>query len=168
MINEMERSQFEVARFKHGGQVGSLKIGCSPVATHYVSQAILPLLAEMPTLHLNIEEKVMTPLLNDVLSGAMDVVVGRMGGRALKLPLNFAVLYTEPVCFVVRPDHPLARMASVSWHELPNWRWIVWPTGMPIRQSINTALVDNGVMMPETCSNPLRLTLPSTCCKTAR
>lgn len=61
LINDLERSQSEIARFKQGGLVGSLKIGCSPVATDCVSQAILSLLQEMPTLHLNIEEKVMTP-----------------------------------------------------------------------------------------------------------
>lgn len=60
LINDMERSQYEIARFKQGGLVGSLKIGCSPVATDCVSQAILGLLTELPTLHLNIEEKVMT------------------------------------------------------------------------------------------------------------
>ncbi|WPS09823.1 LysR substrate-binding domain-containing protein [Klebsiella aerogenes] len=149
LINDMSRSQYEIERFKQGGLVGSLMIGCSPVATDCVAQAILSLLKEMPTLHLNIEEKVMTPLLHDLLSGVVDVVVGRVGGRALELPLNYRVLYTEPVCFVARPDHPLASMPRLSWADLATWRWIVWPTGTPIRQSIDNALVDNGVMLPE-------------------
>ncbi len=149
LINDMPRSQYEIERFKQGGLVGSLMIGCSPVATDCVAQAILALLKEMPTLHLNIEEKVMTPLLHDLLSGVVDVVVGRVGGRALELPLNYRVLYTEPVCFVARPDHPLASMPRLSWADLAAWRWIVWPTGTPIRQSIDNALVDNGVMLPE-------------------
>lgn len=149
LINDMSRSQYEIERFKQGGLVGSLMIGCSPVATDCVAQAILALLKEMPPLHLNIEEKVMTPLLHDLLSGVVDVVVGRVGGRALELPLNYRVLYTEPVCFVARPDHPLASMPRLSWADLATWRWIVWPTGTPIRQSIDNALVDNGVMLPE-------------------
>ena len=149
LINDMSRSQYEIERFKQGGLVGSLMIGCSPVATDCVAQAILALLKEMPTLHLNIEEKVMTPLLHDLLSGVVDLVVGRVGGRALELPLNYRVLYTEPVCFVARPDHPLASMPRLSWADLATWRWIVWPTGTPIRQSIDNALVDNGVMLPE-------------------
>ncbi|EPS9633340.1 LysR substrate-binding domain-containing protein [Klebsiella aerogenes] len=149
LINDMSRSQYEIERFKQGGLVGSLMIGCSPVATDCVAQAILSLLKEMPTLHLNIEEKMMTPLLHDLLSGVVDVVVGRVGGRALELPLNYRVLYTEPVCFVARPDHPLASMPRLSWADLAAWRWIVWPTGTPIRQSIDNALVDNGVMLPE-------------------
>ncbi len=91
----------------------------------------------------------MTPLLHDLLSGVVDVVVGRVGGRALELPLNYRVLYTEPVCFVARPDHPLASRAHLSWSDLAARRWIVWPTGTPIRQSIDNALVDNGVMLPE-------------------
>ena len=119
------------------------------MATDCVSQAILGLLKELPTLHLNIEEKVMTPLLHDLLAGSVDVVVGRVGGRALQLPLNYQVLYTEPVCFVARPDHPLANSPLLTWNDLADWRWIVWPTGTPIRISIDNALVDNGVMLPE-------------------
>lgn len=30
LINDMSRSQYEIERFKQGGQVGSLMIGCSP------------------------------------------------------------------------------------------------------------------------------------------
>lgn len=37
----------------------------------------------------------------------------------------------------------------MSWADLSPWRWIVWPTGTPIRLSIDNALVDNGVMLPE-------------------
>jgi DNA-binding transcriptional LysR family regulator len=59
------------------------------------------------------------------------------------------VLYTEPVCFVARPHHPLAKSASLTWRDLTHWRWIVWPTGTPIRLSIDNALADNGVMLPE-------------------
>lgn len=149
LLNDLERSQYEMARFKQGGLVGSLKIGCSPVATDCVSQAILSLLSEMPGLHLDVEEKVMTPLLQDLLAGVVDVVVGRVGGRALTLPLNYQVLYTEPVCFVARPDHPLAGHHTISWEDLMSWRWIIWPTGTPIRLSIDNALADNGIMLPD-------------------
>uniref|UniRef100_UPI0002BB9C0A LysR substrate-binding domain-containing protein n=1 Tax=Escherichia sp. TW09276 TaxID=754330 RepID=UPI0002BB9C0A len=65
------------------------------------------------------------------------------------LPLNYQVLYTEPVCFVARPNHPLAKYATLGWNDLANWRWIVWPTGTPIRLSIDNALVEHGVMLPE-------------------
>ncbi len=61
----------------------------------------------------------MTPLLQDLLAGSVDVVVGRIGGRALQLPLNYQVLYTEPVCFVASPEHPLAKYATLSWNDLP-------------------------------------------------
>lgn len=149
MINDMERSQTEMERYKQGGMSESLKIGCSPVATDCVSQAILHLFQEMADIQFNIEEKVMEPLLNDLLAGTIDVVVGRVGGRALGLPLNYQVLYTEPVCFVARLDHPLAKKATVTWEDLTHWRWIVWPTGTPIRQSIDNALVDNNAMLPE-------------------
>lgn len=149
VINDVQRSRSELERFRRGGMVGSLKVGCSPVATDCVAQAILNLLEEMPELNLQIAEMVMTPLLQDLLAGNLDVVVGRVGGKALNLPLNYRVLYTEPVCFVARTDHPLARQSGISWDALASWRWIVWPASTPIRISIDSALVDNGIMMPE-------------------
>lgn len=121
----MERSQYGITRSKQGGLIGSLKIDCSPVATDCVLQAILGLLAELPTLYLDIEEKVMTPLLHDLLTGSVNVVVGQVGGRTLQLPLNYQVLYIEPVCFVARPDRPLIKYPLLTWHGLASWRWIV-------------------------------------------
>lgn len=46
---------------------------------------------------------------------------------------------------------PITRWPKIAvklGRSLP-WRWIVWPTGTPIRLSIDNALVDNGVMLPE-------------------
>jgi len=149
LIHDMERSQYEITRFKQTGLVGSLKVGCSPVATHCVSQAILSLLNEMPALNLYVEEKVMTLLLHDLLTGALDVVVGRVGSQALQLPLNYQMLYTEPVCFVACRHHPLAKCATLGWDDLGNFPWIVWPIGTPIRLSLDNTLVNNGVILPE-------------------
>ncbi|MGS9140169.1 LysR substrate-binding domain-containing protein, partial [Salmonella enterica subsp. enterica serovar Infantis] len=79
------------------------------------------------------------------LAGLVDVVVGGVGGRALQLPLKYQVLYPEPVCFGARPHHPLAARAQIAWSARALWRWIVWPTGTPIRSSLDNALVDYGV-----------------------
>ena len=120
LINDMSRSQYEIERFKQGGQVGSLMIGCSPVATDCVSQAILELLKEMPTLHLNIEEKVMTPLLNDLLAG---VVRRRTGaGAAAELPgaLHRTGLFCRPPRSPAGPEIAikLGRPLSVALDRL--------------------------------------------------
>ncbi|WP_025119686.1 MULTISPECIES: LysR family transcriptional regulator [unclassified Serratia (in: enterobacteria)] len=147
ILNDLDRSREDIIRFKQGGQ-GSLLIGCSPVATDCVTQAILAVVDDYPNVHLQIVENVMTPLLQNLLAGKIDVVVGRIGGHALQLPLNYRVLYTEPVCFVARTQHPLASRSSIAWEELMAYRWIVWPSGTPIRVSIDNALVEQGVMLP--------------------
>ncbi len=41
-------------------------------------------------------------------------VVGVSAAAALQLPLNYQVLYTEPVCFVARPHYPLAARAQIA------------------------------------------------------
>ncbi|MFV0548778.1 MAG: LysR family transcriptional regulator [Limnobaculum xujianqingii] len=148
LLNDLERSREDIEQFKLGAQ-GSLLIGCSPVATDCVSLALLSLIKDYPNVHVQVVENVMTPLLQSLISGKVDVVVGRVGGKALQLPLNYRVLYTEPVCFVGRCNHPLATRDKISWQDLLEYRWIVWPTGTPIRVSIDNALVDQGVMLPE-------------------
>ncbi|MGK4724885.1 LysR substrate-binding domain-containing protein, partial [Salmonella enterica] len=76
-------------------------------------------------------------------------VVGRVGGRALQLQLNYQVLYTETVWFVESPKNPLAAREQISWSDLAHLRWIFLQTGTPIRISIDISLVDKGFMLPE-------------------
>lgn len=147
LVNDLERSTRDIELFKEGIQ-GSLMIGSSPVATDVVSKAVLDLLKDYPNVHVRIIESVMTPLLEQLVSGHIDAVIGRVGGSALQLPLNYKVLYTEPICFVARPWHPLAGQSNIDWAQLGDYDWIVWPTGTPIRSSIDHALVDLGMMMP--------------------
>lgn len=101
LLNDMERSQYEIARFKQGGTVGSLKIGCSPVATDCVSMAILGLLKELPTLNLNIEEKVMTrccTICSRVrwMSSSVASVAGRFSCRSITGAVYRAGLFRRP------------------------------------------------------------------------
>ncbi len=147
ILNDLERSREDIELFKSGVR-GNLMVGTSPVATDIVAQATLNLIKDHPQIHLRIFESIMTPLLEQLLHGQIDVVVGRVGGNALTLPLNYRVLYSEPICFVARCDHPLTAEKKISWQELSQWRWITWPTGTPIRVSIDNALVANGMLMP--------------------
>ncbi|GKX55615.1 LysR family transcriptional regulator [Leminorella grimontii] len=147
LLNDLERSREDIELFKQGAQ-GSLLIGCSPVATDCVSAGVLSLVKEHPGVHIQIVENVMTPLLESLIAGKVDVVVGRVGSKALQLPLHYRVLYTEPVCFVGACNHPLAQKARINWQDLLEYRWIVWPTGTPIRVSIDNALVDQGITLP--------------------
>lgn len=147
ILNELERSRADISLFKSGMQ-GSLMIGSSPVATDIVAQGILNLMQDHPKIHLHIVESIMTPLLEQLLLGQIDVVIGRIGSSALALPLNYKVLYSEPIRFVTRREHPLALQESVSWEDLEQWRWVVWPTGTPIRTSIDNTLIANNLLMP--------------------
>lgn len=147
ILNELDRSRADISLFKSGMQ-GSLMIGSSPVATDIVAQAILDLMQDHPKIHLRIVESIMTPLLEQLLLGQVDVVIGRIGSNALALPLNYKVLYSEPIRFVTRRGHPLSEKTSLSWQDLEPWRWVVWPTGTPIRVSIDNTLIANNLLMP--------------------
>ncbi len=93
----------------------------------------------MPTLHLNIEKKGNdAALLHGLLAGRVDGGGACRRLHALQLPLELSgYFYTEPVCFVARPHHPLTRGID---------RTNVWHTGGECLASrpigIDNALVD--------------------------
>jgi len=69
--------------------------------------------------------------------GELDLVVGRLAKPELMKGLAFEHLYLEPVSFVVRPDHPLARETGFALARILDFTVL-----MPSEESIIRPLVD--------------------------
>lgn len=82
-------------------------------------------------------------LIDQLRSGALDIVWGRMGPVEAMQGLAFTHLYDEQVAFVVRPDHPA--LANPSVHQLLNWP-VLYPTkSAAIRPSVDQLLLAHGI-----------------------
>lgn len=87
-------------------------------------------------------------MLNQLRIGEMDLVVGRLGSPKEMQGLSFTHLYSEPLVFVARSDHPLAGQAPVEVAMLEHMTLIV-PTGDGLmRPVIDQFLLAHGVVSP--------------------
>ena len=50
--------------------------------------------------------------------------------------------------FVARPQHPLFERKEVTWDDVLEYRWILWPKGTPIRTALDAALASVGRDLP--------------------
>jgi DNA-binding transcriptional LysR family regulator len=117
----------------------------------------------MPRAQVRLVEGTMNLLMPQLARGELDIVVGRSGQQYDDPQLQTETLYTEPINFVARPDHPLTAQAKLSWDEVLAYSWIVWPQGTPVRNALETALAAVGRTLPDHCvesnSSILNLTL---------
>jgi len=74
----------------------------------------------------------------------LDLVVGRLGAPKLMTDLTFTQLYSEPVRFVVRPDHPLLKAGSGAISKLTDYPVIVPDEDAVIRPSVDSLLISLG------------------------
>ncbi len=136
------------------------------MATDCVSQAILSLLNEkMPTRILNIEESNDNRCCTILLAGQVDVVVGINGAPCNCRQLSGDTLYRSRSACGASHHRPSARRlardvySTLAVDSLANRH--------PIRISIDNALVDNGVMLPENTIESASMNVSAICCKAA-
>lgn len=146
------------------GGSGLVSIGTSGVsAADTVPLAVSRLLERMPRAQVRIVESTMNQLMPQLARGELDIVVGRSGQEYDDSQLQTQALYTEPINFVARPDHPLTEKKKPGWDDVLAYSWIVWPQGTPVRNALETALAAAGRALPDHCvesnSSILNLTL---------
>lgn len=85
-------------------------------------------------------------LVDRLRTGALDLVVGRMGPPETMRGVAFTQLYSEPVVFAARPGHPLA--ARARYADLADWPLIFPVERAAIRGQVEGLLLANGVTPP--------------------
>jgi len=90
-----------------------LTIGALPsVAARIVPDAAIKMARTAPEAGLTIVSGPNAYLLSQLASGALDLVIGRLGQPEAMAGFSFAQLYPERVSLVVRPGHPLLSAAD--------------------------------------------------------
>lgn len=131
---------------------GLVTIGTSGVSSaDTVPLAVARLLERMPKAQVRLVESTMNQLMPQLARGELDIVVGRSGQQYDDPQLQIETLYTEPINFVARPDHPLAAKADLGWDDVLMYSWIVWPQDTPVRNAMEAALTAAGRTLPGHC-----------------
>lgn len=112
-----------------------------------VPRAIAQLKSHRPKLRVVIREATPESLLEDLVAGRVDLIVGRLSGPAPHGTIR-RTLYEESVRIVARPAHPLAGRARVTLDDLSAYPWILPGTETMLRAELEALFSRNGHPIP--------------------
>ena len=96
-----------------GGQLQRLRIGALPsVAPALLPRALADFRSQWPHVQVIVKSANNGVLLDELRAGELDLVAGRMSDPRLMTGLSFELLHTEPLVFVARAGHLLARRGA--------------------------------------------------------
>src|SRR5690606_26843422 len=125
--SQLNRAQSDMEAMRQGGS-GQVLVGTSGAsAPDTVPLAMLSLLRRMPDARIKMVESTMDLLIEQLARGELDIVVGRSAPELHDPAIRSEVLYLEPMHFVARPQHPLFERKEVTWDDVLEYRWILWP-----------------------------------------
>jgi LysR family pca operon transcriptional activator len=84
-------------------------------------------------------------LLEQLRSGDLDIVIGRLAAPEQMTSLSFEPLYRETVVFAVRTGHPLRAARTFSLPEIEGYPILMPTRGSIIRPFVERFLLNNGI-----------------------
>lgn len=87
-------------------------------------------------------------LLAQLREGALDIVIGRMAEPDEMEGFSFEPLYSEALCFAVRPTHPLLGKPDFRPHDIVDHVVMMPPPGAAIRAPVDRLFLASGIPRP--------------------
>lgn len=148
VLADFDRTREDIDAVASGG-AGRVRVGAMVVATPgWLTRAVDRVKQESPRTTISIEEGDLSRLLPRLRVGELDFIVGRLEPGYAAPDLETEALYTEPMCVVVRPKHPLTRLRQPGWADLANRPWVVPPAWAASRVKLNQMFYKHGVEPP--------------------
>lgn len=121
-----------------------IRIGALPsVAASVIPRAVALYLEGGPGATLDIVTGPNGHLLDQLRTGALEAVIGRLGNPEVMQGLSFVQLYSEQVSLVVRPGHPLLAQPDIA--RLPDYIVLYPSAAAAIRPLVERLVVANGI-----------------------
>jgi DNA-binding transcriptional LysR family regulator len=140
-----------------GQEVEALKAGLSghvslgaitgPALT-LLPPALASVAKSAPNLRVELHVESSDVLLEQLAAGKIDIMIGRLFERTDKIDLQYERLAEEQVSAVVRPDHPLLAVDSLTLASLAKRSWIVPPHGSVLRERFDLMFREAGLVPP--------------------
>ena len=118
------------------GQGGRLSIGVIMGAVPLLMQSLNRLRQKQPELSIHIAEDTSARLLALLDQGRVDVVICRTSVSTRPDAYEKLIEHPESLALVAHPNHPLANASLSSLDELTGYRWVVYPSNMPMRLAL--------------------------------
>jgi len=147
--HEIDQAREEM-RDEHGTVAARIAVGSMPLArTYIVPRAVATLLERYPGSRVRIADASYDPLLAQLRSGAIDVMVGALRQPPPVEDVVETVLFSEPLSVVVRAGHALAAARKPSIEMLSRQSWVLPAAGTPTRQHFERIFTEKGLVPPE-------------------
>lgn len=131
------------------GNSGRVVIGTLLAAsTGLLPVAIDILLANRPKVAIKISEGTNEVLMPALLSGEIDLVVGRLPSHRHRDKIKQEKLFEDRILAVVGNQHPLAHMRSVSFEQIGPFGWILPPLETTLRRQIDLFFIRQQQYVP--------------------
>ncbi|TMU28463.1 pca operon transcription factor PcaQ [Halomonas sp. ATBC28] len=98
-------------------------------------------------------------LLSRLRRGELDVVVGRMTEAREIHDLSFEHLYYERLQLVVRHNHPLLALPTLTAESISTYPWVVPPPQTTLRHQVDSFCVRHAIVLPPQRIETLSLAL---------
>ncbi len=131
------------------GNSGRVVVGTLLAAsTSLIPTAIEILLAERPNVAVKISEGTNEVLMPGLLSGEIDMVVGRLPSHRHRDKIRQEKLFEDRILAVVGTQHPLANRTAISFAQTKPFGWIVPPLETTLRRQVDHYFVGQQQYVP--------------------
>lgn len=140
---------------RHVNELADASVGTVTVGTHLAGsnlllpRAIAGLKAERPQVTVVVREATPDLLTAELLSGDLDLVVGRLTPDPSARRLDQMQLYAEPIRLVTRPEHPAQRLAAPRLKDLLAYPWILPVEQTALRHELEGVLRRHQLPLPD-------------------
>ncbi|MFD9426559.1 MULTISPECIES: LysR substrate-binding domain-containing protein [unclassified Streptomyces] len=149
VLAEMRRAEERLTALRQGRE-GTVTVGALLAGTNVLlPRAVAQLKRDRPGLTVVVREGTPDVLHPALLSGELDVVVGRVGPAPREGDgLRQRRLYRERIRLAVRAGHPLLETADVALTDTLGFPWILPVEQTALRQELGALFVDRGLTLP--------------------
>jgi DNA-binding transcriptional LysR family regulator len=158
-LSEMDAGHQEVMELL-SGLSGRVSVGTvmAPSAS-LVPEAITLVKSRHKRLQVSITVDTSKVLLQQLRSGAIDIMIGRVLDTEIADDVTFEPITDEPHSLVARAGHPLAKRDDIQLTDLANQAWIMPPAGSIMRDRLTAMFLSQAIDLPaeivETMSVPV-------------
>lgn len=150
VLSDLSHAYDEISSLR-AGLAGEVRIGTIAVAgASIVARAVARIKRDYPRLQVSIQVETSNLLLPLLAQGELDVMIGRVleGHAPVRHGLKYEPLGREPLCLVVRPEHPLLARAGLTLAALCDEAWILHPSGSVLRHRVDMLFASLGLAPP--------------------
>jgi len=130
------------------GASGKVRVGALPaVAPALLPRSLALLKSRSPGTSVLVREGTQEILLQELLSGSVDLVVGTLPDSRTA-HFEQKVLFEERFVLVCGRRHPLTRRPRLTWSDLRGHPWVLPPVGALLREPLEAAFEQHGLAIP--------------------